>query len=179
MVLESTLCSTFPPQIHVIRFATPPVSRCPPPKPEFEAEILDARILDLNSWVDFLILFLVQPKRFLRTLTSLNKEVRPFFLSDKSIWSFPSFSSLSDYSIWRAWGYFSLAIIALGAFGFIVPKYYCRLGKWTRGVQTPQLKGVTVFKGPLKKFTIKKFTFQNSTQKSGNKNHCASAGPLR
>ena len=30
-------------------------------------------------------------------VTSLNyKEVRPFFLSDNSIWSFPSLSSLSD-----------------------------------------------------------------------------------
>ena len=29
----------------------------------------------------------------LKTLTSLNKEVRPFFLSDNSIWSFPSVSS--------------------------------------------------------------------------------------
>ena len=38
----------------------------------------------------------------LETLTSLNKEVRPFFLSDNSIWSFPSVSSLSDYSIWRS-----------------------------------------------------------------------------
>ena len=34
-------------------------------------------------------------------LTSLNKEVRPFFLGDNSIWSFPSVSFLSDYSIWR------------------------------------------------------------------------------
>ena len=32
----------------------------------------------------------------LNTLTSLNKEVRPFFPGDKSIWSFPSVSSLSD-----------------------------------------------------------------------------------
>ena len=38
----------------------------------------------------------------LKTLTSLNKEVRPFFLGDNSIWSFPSVSSLSDYSIWRS-----------------------------------------------------------------------------
>ena len=38
----------------------------------------------------------------LKTLTSLNKEVRPFFLSDNSIWSFPSVSCLSDYSIWRS-----------------------------------------------------------------------------
>ena len=35
----------------------------------------------------------------LKTLTSLNKEVRPFFLSDHSIWSYPSVCSLSDYSI--------------------------------------------------------------------------------
>ena len=38
----------------------------------------------------------------LKTLTSLNEEVRPFFLSDNSIWSFLSGSSLSDYSIWRS-----------------------------------------------------------------------------
>ena len=38
----------------------------------------------------------------LKTLTSLNKEVRPFFLGDSGIWSFPSTSSLSDYSIWRS-----------------------------------------------------------------------------
>ena len=35
-------------------------------------------------------------------LTSLNKEVRPFFLGDNSMWWFPSISSLSDYSIWRS-----------------------------------------------------------------------------
>ena len=34
----------------------------------------------------------------LKTLTSLNKQVRPFFLGDTSIWSFPSVSSLSDCS---------------------------------------------------------------------------------
>ena len=33
---------------------------------------------------------------------SLNKEVRPFFLGDTRIWSFPSVSSLSDYLIWRS-----------------------------------------------------------------------------
>ena len=42
----------------------------------------------------------------LKTLTSLNKEVRPFFLSDTRIWSFPSVSDLSDYSIWRSWRLF-------------------------------------------------------------------------
>ena len=46
------------------------------------------------------------------------------------IGSFPSVSSLSDYSIWRSWiGYFGLAIIAFGAFGFKFPKYYYRLGQ--------------------------------------------------
>ena len=34
--------------------------------------------------------------------TSLNKEVRPLFLGDSTIWSFPAVSSLSDYSIWRS-----------------------------------------------------------------------------
>ena len=42
------------------------------------------------------------PALALKTITSLNKEVRPFFLSDNSIWSFPSASSRSDYSIWRS-----------------------------------------------------------------------------
>ena len=35
-------------------------------------------------------------------LTSLNKEVRPFFLSDNSISNLPSVSSLSDCRIWRS-----------------------------------------------------------------------------
>ena len=42
----------------------------------------------------------------LKTVTTLNKEVSPFFVSDSSIRSFPSFSSLSDYSIWRSWRLF-------------------------------------------------------------------------
>ena len=55
-----------------------------------------------------------RPLCFLKTLTSLFKEVRPFFLGDTSIWTYPSVSSFSDYS----------AIIAFGAFGFIVPKNF-------------------------------------------------------
>ena len=39
----------------------------------------------------------------LTTPTSLNKAFRPFCLGDNSIWSFPSVSSLSDYSVWRSW----------------------------------------------------------------------------
>ena len=68
-------------------------------------------------------------KQALKTLTSLNKEVRPFFLCDNSAWSFSSVSSLSDYSIGGPEGYFSLAIVAFGAFQFIVPKCYYRLEK--------------------------------------------------
>ena len=45
-------------------------------------------------------------RNFLKTLTSLNKEVRPFFLGDNSIWRLPSVSSLSDYSTWRSWRLF-------------------------------------------------------------------------
>ena len=55
------------------------------------------------------------------TLSSLNKEFRPFFLGDNSIWSFPSVSTLSDYSSGGPESYFSLAIIVFGAFAFIVP----------------------------------------------------------
>ena len=66
----------------------------------------------------------------MKALSSLNKEVRLFFLGDNSIWSFPSVSSLSDYTAFGGpEGYFSLATIAFGAFQFIVPKYYYRLGK--------------------------------------------------
>ena len=46
------------------------------------------------SLIDFL-----SEAQTLKTLTSLNKEVRPFFLGDNSIWRSASFSSLSDYSI--------------------------------------------------------------------------------
>ena len=68
----------------------------------------------------------------LNGLTSLNKEVRPFFLSDNSIWSLPSLSKKDPLAITAFGGpegYFSLAIIAFGAFGLIVPKHYYRLGK--------------------------------------------------
>ena len=59
----------------------------------------------------------------LKTLTSLNKESRPFFLGDTSIWSFPSFLPLAITAFGVPEGYFSLAIIAFGAVEFIVPKY--------------------------------------------------------
>ena len=54
----------------------------------------------------FFVMFVWRMVVSLKTLTSLNKEVRPFFLSDNSIWSLPSVSSLSDYSIWSSWRLF-------------------------------------------------------------------------
>ena len=65
----------------------------------------------------------------LKTLTSLNKEVRAFSLSDNSIWSFPSVLPLAITAFGGPEGYFSLGIIAFGAFQFIVPICYYRLGK--------------------------------------------------
>ena len=63
----------------------------------------------------------------LKTLTSLNKEARPFFLCDNSICSFPPlFLSLAITAFGGSEGYFILAIIAFGAFEFIVLKYYYR-----------------------------------------------------
>ena len=59
----------------------------------------------------------------LKTLTSLNKEVRPFFPSDISIWSLPSVSSVSDYSIWRSWRLFYPCDHSIWSFGSVVPKY--------------------------------------------------------
>ena len=51
-------------------------------------------------------------------------EVRPFLLSDNSIWSFPLFLPLAITAFGGPEGYCSLAIIAFGAFEFRVPKYY-------------------------------------------------------
>ena len=63
-------------------------------------------------------------------VASLNKEVRVFNLGDNSIGSFPSVSSLSDYSIWRPLAaILAFKTLAFGAFPFIVPTYYYRLGK--------------------------------------------------
>ena len=63
----------------------------------------------------------------MNTLTSLNKEVRPFFLSDNSIWTYRSVLPLAITAFGGPEGYFSLAITAFGASQFIVPKYYYRL----------------------------------------------------
>ena len=64
----------------------------------------------------------------LKSLTSLNEESRPFFLGDTSIWSFRSVS-LVITAFGGPESYFSLAIIAFGAFEFVVSKYDGRLGK--------------------------------------------------
>ena len=65
----------------------------------------------------------------MKTLTSLNKEVRPFFLSDNSTWNLASVLPLAITVFGGLEGYSGLAIIAFGAFQFIVPKYYYRSGK--------------------------------------------------
>ena len=49
--------------------------------------------------VAYLIIFV---RSSLKTLTSLSKESKLCFLGDNSTWSFQSFSSLSDCSIWRS-----------------------------------------------------------------------------
>ena len=53
-------------------------------------------------------------------------EVRPFCLSDNSI--YPLFLALAITALGGPGGYFSLVIIAFGAFEFSVPKYEYRLG---------------------------------------------------
>ena len=88
--------------------------------------------LEVPHWIGRLI-FLYTPPVLggaLKTLTSLNKEVRQFFLGDNLAFGvFPLFFPLAITAFGGPEGSFSLAIIAFGAFGFIVPKHYCRLGK--------------------------------------------------
>ena len=64
----------------------------------------------------------------MKSLTSLNKEVRPCFLGDKSIWSFPSVLPLAITAFRGSEGHFGLAIIAIGAFGLFVPSTL--IAKW-------------------------------------------------
>ena len=65
----------------------------------------------------------------LKTLTSLNKEVRPFSQAIIAFGVIPLFLPLAITAFGGPEGCFSLAIIAFGAFQFIVPKHYYRLGK--------------------------------------------------
>ena len=68
--------------------------------------------------------------RTLKTLTSLNKEVRAVFPRRQlAFGDFPLFLPLAIPAFGSPEGCFSLAIIAFGAFEYIVPKCYCRLGK--------------------------------------------------
>ena len=83
------------------------------------SESSKAGVSQAQSWVFRAKLF----RATLKTLTSLNKEVRAFFLSDNSIWSLPSVSSLSDYSIWRSWRLF----------------YPCDHSTWSIWVDCPQM----------------------------------------
>ena len=59
----------------------------------------------------------------LKTLTSLNKEVRPFFLATIAFGVFPLVLLLAIVASGGPEGHFSLVIIAFGAFGLIVPEY--------------------------------------------------------
>ena len=64
----------------------------------------------------------------LKTLTSLNKKVRPLFLVANTIWRVITLSlPLAIAAFGGPEGYSSLAIIAFGAFVFVVPKYEHRL----------------------------------------------------
>ena len=59
---------------------------------------------------------------------------------------FPLFLPLAIAAFGGPEGYLSLAIIAFGAFQFIVPKYDYRLGKWNLRSLDSLFKEVTVFK---------------------------------
>ena len=83
----------------------------------------------------------------LKTLTSLNKEVRPFFQAMIAFGDVPLFLPLAITVFGGPEGYLSVAIIAFGAFQFIAPKYYYRFGKWNLRSQPSLFKEVTVFKG--------------------------------
>ena len=65
----------------------------------------------------------------LKTLISLNKEVRPFFLGDNSIWNFPSFLAVVITAFRDPEDYLNLAIIAFGAFGFSATQILLSLRK--------------------------------------------------
>ena len=71
---------------------------------------------------------LFEHRSLLKTLTSLNKESRPFFQATIALGVFPLFLPLAITAFGGPEGYFSLAIIAFGAFGFLIPKCYYRLG---------------------------------------------------
>ena len=63
-------------------------------------------------------------------VTSLNKESGPFFPGDNYIWSFLSpFLPLAITAFGAPEGYFSLAIVAFGAFEFLSPKHQYRSAK--------------------------------------------------
>ena len=82
----------------------------------------------------------------LKTLTSLNKEVRPFFLAIIAFGVFPLFLPLAITAFGGPESYSNLAIIAFGEFELIVPKYYYRLGKMESRSLASLIKEVTVFK---------------------------------
>ena len=104
----------------------------------------------------------------LKILTSLSKEVRPFFLGDNSIWSFPSVSPPIAFGVFPLFlplaitgfggpeGHFGLAIIAFGAFQTEFSVHCLQIlvslrKKWNIGSLDSLFKEVTVFKGGSKR----------------------------
>ena len=67
-------------------------------------------------------LHMVRQTRTLKTLTSLNKESRPFSFATVAFGVFPLFLPLAITAFGGPESYCSLAIIAFGAFEFIVSK---------------------------------------------------------
>ena len=81
----------------------------------------------MRTWPDELVRQIRPPSRenlylySLKTLTSLNEEVRPFFPATIAFGVYSLFLPLAITAFGGPEGYFNLAIIAFGAFEFIVP----------------------------------------------------------
>ena len=104
----------------------------------------------------------------LKTLTSLDKESRPFFQATIAFRVFRLFLPLAITAIRGPAGYFRLAIIAFRAFGFTVPKYFDRSGKngqeesrllnsrrlrssrYLAGFSLGQVPGLRYFRNPIR-----------------------------
>ena len=100
--------------------------------PQMSSDLLKPPSLESPSAaLQFMIIYDDFPGSSLKNgLTSLNKDVRTFFLSDDSIFGvFPLFLLLAITVFGGPEGYASLAIIAFGALQFIVPECYYRIGK--------------------------------------------------
>ena len=74
-------------------------------------------------------------------LTNGQNVGRPLFLGDKACGVFPQSLPFAITAFGALEGYVSLAIIAFGAFGLIVIKYYHRLGKMDKRSLDSLIKG--------------------------------------